>query len=310
MLLLWIIVFIVSLFVLVKGADFLIESSEKIGLSLGLSPFIVGVMIVGIGTSLPELISSIASVLQGVPEVVAANAVGSNIANILLVVGAAAVVGRNILFSKNLIDIDLPLLAISTVLFTSVLIDGTITKGEGLFLLITYLFYFLYTFFQRNGGEKEEKSIRPKVTKKDILFLFLGLGGLVFGAQYLIESLIELSLLLNIGVAVITITAVALGTSLPELLVSIKAALQGKAEVALGNIFGSNIFNGLVVLGVPALFTALPVDEKTLFIGVPLMAAATLLFVISGISKRIHLWEGTFFLLLYAFFTLKLFAVL
>ena len=129
----------------------------------------------------------------------------------------------------------------------------------------------------------------------------------MFGAKYLIDAVIHLSATLNIATGVIGITAVAVGTSLPELLVSIKAALQSKSEVALGNIFGSNVFNALVVIGLPGLFTTLPLDEQTFLIGVPTMALATLLFVISGISRRIHRWEGAFFIALYILFMGKLF---
>ena len=113
--------------------------------------------------------------------------------------------------------------------------------------------------------------------------------------------------MLNIATGVIAITAVAVGTSLPELLVSAKAALQEKSEIALGNIFGSNVFNVLVVIGLPGLFRVLPVDSQTFTIGVPTMALATLLFVISGISRRIHMWEGAFYLSVYVLFIAKLF---
>jgi len=113
--------------------------------------------------------------------------------------------------------------------------------------------------------------------------------------------------MLNIATGVIAITAVAVGTSLPELLVSAKAALQKKSEIALGNIFGSNVFNALVVIGLPGLFHVLPVDDQTFTIGVPTMALATLLFVISGISRRIHIWEGAFYLSVYVLFIAKLF---
>ncbi|NCU41990.1 MAG: calcium/sodium antiporter [Candidatus Moranbacteria bacterium] len=304
----WIVVFVIALIVLVKGADWLIESSEKIGLAFGLSPFIVGVTIVGIGTSFPELISSIVAIFQGVPEVVVANAVGSNIANILLVIGASAVIGRQLLVSKDLIDLDLPLLACATVLLLGVLWDAQITVGESILMLFTYGGYFLYTLFSKNKDDENEKKIKkPKLVPKDFIFLVLGIFGLVVGAKYLIDALVELSTILNIATGVIAITAVAIGTSLPELLVSAKAALRGKSEVALGNIFGSNVFNALVVVGLPGLFTTLPVDEKTFLIGVPTMAIATLLFVISGISKKIYIWEGFFFLSIYVLFIAKLF---
>ncbi|MBT3230693.1 calcium/sodium antiporter [Candidatus Uhrbacteria bacterium] len=311
MLAFWIVVFIVSLAVMVKGADWLIASSEKIGLSFGLSPFIVGVTIVGLGTSFPELVSSFVAVMQGATEIVTANAVGSNIANILLVIGFAAVIGRRLTVTKNLIDLDLPLLAIGTVLLIGVVFDGQVTLGEAILLVVTYGIYLLYTIIhteeEEEGQKKKKKAKRPKVTIKDIVLLIIGIAGLVLGAKYLIDSLVNLSTMLNVATGVIAITAVAIGTSLPELLVSVKAARAGKPEVALGNIFGSNIFNAFMVIGLPGLMGTLMIDDMTLMIGVPTMALATLLFVISGISRRIYMWEGAFYLALYVLFIAKLF---
>jgi len=328
MIIFWIIVFIVSLGVLVKGADWLITSAEKIGLSLGLSPFIVGVTIVGVGTSFPELISSFVAVFKGVPDVVAANAIGSSIANILLIVGISAVIGKRLIVTKSLIDLDLPLLAISTVLLLGVVWDKQITFGESLLMLVTYGIYLLYTVLHKDtedtgeiaeflpsrqerrkhiAAHNKEEFTRPTLVAKDFILLIVGILGLVFGAKYLIDALVNLSAMLNIATGVIAITAVAVGTSLPELLVSAKAALQKKSEIALGNIFGSNVFNVLVVIGLPGLFRVLPVDSQTFTIGVPTMALATLLFVISGISRRIHMWEGAFYLSVYVLFIAKLF---
>lgn len=327
MLIFWIIIFIVSLIVMVKGADWLITSAEKIGLSLGLSPFIVGVTIVGLGTSCPELISSFAAVFKGVTNVVAANAIGSNIANILLVVGFSAVVGRSLIINKSLIDLDLPLLAISTVLLLGIVWDQQITLGESILMLIAYATYLLYTVLHKDSEDMNEsseilpsrqerrqhitidqkKSNRPKLVLKDFLVLIVGIIGLVFSAKYLIDALVNLSTILNIATGVIAITAMAIGTSLPELIVSAKAAFQKKPDVALGNIFGSNVFNALVVIGLPGLFKNLTVDSQTFMIGVPAMAFATLLFIISGISRRIHIWEGLFFFSVYALFIAKLF---
>ncbi len=322
MLIIWILIFIVSLAALVKGSDWLIESAEKIGLSLGLSPFIIGVTIVGMGTSFPELISSLVAVLKGVTDVVAANAIGSNIANILLIVGVSSVIAKRLSVSKNLIDLDLPLLAICTAILLVVVADMRITLGESILMLLSYGAYLLYTIYDKESDEessdadksktasrslKEGKPPRPKLLFQDFFKLGLGLVGLVLGAKYLIDALIEISSTLNIGTGVIAITAVAVGTSLPELLVSAKAAMQKKSEVALGNIFGSNIFNALVVTGIPGLFGTLHLSNEIYYIGVPMLIISTLLFVISGISRRIHMWEGTFFFALYILFMAKLF---
>lgn len=329
MLTLWIFIFVVSLVILVKGADWLLDSAEKIGTHFGLSPFVIGVLLTGIGTSLPELASGIAAVFQGVTEIVVANAVGSNMANILLVIGVAAVVGGRLIITKNLIDLELPLLAISTVLFLGVVYDGSVTQLEALFLVLAYTIYLIYTVLNRGKEEvgfvsSMEREIEERITKykkrwgfmfvkpffvfKDYIILALGAVMLFFGAKYLIEAVIVISGEIGIATSVISITAVAIGTSLPELLVSIKAVRKKKYETAVGNILGSNAFNALMVVGIPGIVTTLLLDEKTLLIGVPVMALATLLFIISGISRTIHNWEGMMYLVVYVFFIMKLFA--
>ncbi len=315
MLILWLVVFIVSLAVLVKGADWLLASSEKIGLALGLSPFIIGVTIVGIGTSFPELISSLVATFRGVTDIVAANAIGSNIANILLVVGASAVVGKRLAVSKSLIDLDIPLLASATVIFLVTTADRVITFPEALFLVAAGVIYVLYTILHREDTAKgsshlKNKTAKPKIKFKDVAWLVVGIAALAVGANYLIESVVQLSQILNIGTGVISLAAIAFGTSIPELIVSLKAAWQKKSEIALGNIFGSNVFNLLIVVGIPGLFKNLDVSPQTFALGLPFLLAATVLFLISGISKRIHLWEGALYLIIYAFFIGKLFAFL
>lgn len=305
----WIGLFVLSLMVLVKGADWFLASSEKLGLAAGLSKFVVGVVIVGLGTSLPELVSGIAAVMQGAPEIVPANAVGSNIANILLVIGFAAVIARRLTTTKNLIDLELPLLAISTVLFVASAWDGSIVLPEAIILVVTYIIYLLYTMIEGKKEGEEEKIKRPKLTTVDFVLLGAGLAGLILGSKYLIESVVTLSEIFGIATGAIALAAVAVGTSLPELIVSTKAALRGQSEVAIGNIFGSNAFNLLMVVGVPGLFTQLPLDTATMAIGLPALIVVTLLFIISGISKRMYLWEGSMYLMLYIFFIAKLFNI-
>jgi len=298
---------------------------------LKISPFIIGVTIVSIGTSFPELASSIAAVLKGASEIVTANVVGSNIANILLIVGLSAVAARTLLVKRSLIDLDAPLLAAITTLFIFIVWDREVVFGEGILLLLGFTIYFLYTIFQRReeiitpelvevlpGGmeikvlpsrvERRKKEIKEKPSKLNFrifLFLILGIVGLVIGANYLIESVLKISEFLEIPPALIAITAVAVGTSLPELVVSVRAAVKKKYEIALGNIFGSNVFNILIVTGIPALIKPLAIDNLTFLVGLPFLVIATLLFIVSGISRRIHIWEGLMYLLLYILFIVK-----
>ncbi len=327
-----ILVFILSLFFLVVGADVFLKSAEKIGLALGLSPFVVGVTIVAFGTSFPELFTAMSAAFRGVTEIIPANAIGSNITNILLIVGISAVFGKKLVVTKSLINIDLPLLSIGTVILIGVIFpwgedrEVLITRPESVILLLTYVAYLLYTFFHKEEDDYSEKiptreerrkhiilkggklkeEVRIKATLKDWVFLLIGGVTLAFSANYLVDSVIGLSAYLGIGVGVISILAVALGTSLPELVVSVKAAFRGNPEVALGNVFGSNIFNSFIVIGLPGIFTNIEIDGPTFTIGFPIMIFATLLFVISGISGRIHNWEGIFFLALYVIFIGKI----
>lgn len=328
MLFIWIFVFVVALIALVKGADLLIDGAEKIGLALGFSPFIIGVTIVGIGTSLPELISSFVATINGVNDLAVANAVGSNIANILLIIGLLAVIGRRIVVTKNLIDLDLPLLAIGTILFLGMAWDKQITFGEAVLLLIGYGVYFSYTILHKDTErpkgvtevlppQREEKDDRvihlveeshpSRIARRDIVLFIVGVISLVLGAKYLVEAVVQLATMLHVATGLIAITAVAFGTSLPELFVSARAALLKKADIAVGNVLGSNVFNTFVVVGFPGLFHVLSVDAQTFAIGIPAMVFATFLFVISGISRNIYIWEGIFFLAAYALFLAKLF---
>lgn len=313
------VVFVISMIVMVKGADWFLDSAEKIGRALGMSAFIIGAVIIGLGTSFPELLVAIFAMLKGETEIVVANAVGSNVTNILLIIGVAALIARRMVVSKNLIDFDLPILAISTTIFVGAIFDGKVTFWEAIILIITYAIYFLSTLFFKEDEpvsedikaeykEREEKE-KERISTKVVVILLVGLAGLLLGAKFLIDSVIDLSVLYNISPAIISITAVAIGTSLPELIVSVKAARAGKAELAIGNIFGSNSFNALMVVGVPALFATVIVDETTLKIGMPVMIAATLLFVVTGISRRIYAWEGAMFLMLYVLFIGKLFGL-
>ena len=337
-LIIWALIFVASIALVVKGADWFLDSSEKIGFAIGLSSFVVGVVIVGIGTSLPELVSALAAIVQGADELVVANAFGSNIANVLLIVGLSAAVGGRLAVSKNLIDLDIPLLTIVTAFGVIVALDAVVTPTEALFLVASFFVFLAYS--TRNGrstgDDPEEDDVqqlfsfkrrRPaleihgfndpqtqeqkkrKLEISDFVFLVVGLVALVVGGRYLVQSVVTIADLLSIGIGSLSLVAVAIGTSLPELAVSLKAATQGKHEVTLGNIFGSNVFNILLVIGLPGLFVPLRVDVDTLLIGMPFMVIATFFFIISSMSRRIHSYEGALYLLLYILFIGKLFGL-
>lgn len=316
------IIFIVSLFALIKGADFLLEGAERIGRYLGMPAFVIGALIVGVGTSLPELASSGFAVASGVTDIVAANVIGSNIANILLVVGLASVIGRVIHTTKNLIKLEIPLLVISTSLFLFVAYDGVVTFAEALVMLFGFFIYVTYLLntdkYQTHCDKKEaeeEKEISvndaeeekvEKIGKKEALLLLGGIILLASGANYLVDSVIAFSGKLNIATSIVSVLAIAIGTSLPEILVSVKAVLKGKTDLAFGNVFGSNVFNILMLTGILGLFADLEVSPEMIDIGLPFLAITTLIFYVSAMAKRIYIWEGLMFLLFYVLFVLKI----
>ena len=314
--------FAVGLATLVKASDFFTDAAEKLGLAVGLPPFIVGVTIVSMGTSLPELLSSLFGIFQGAEEVVASNVIGSNIANICLVVGTAAILSTKILrVMYNLISVDLPLFVGSAFLFALMASsDQRFSRGESLILLIgyiVYLFYILKSSDEDDSSSTEETdidSLPPTLNAAQMLreSLVLLLSGIFIflGAHYTIDSLIQISERLNIGKDIIAISAVALGTSLPELMVTINAALKGKAELAVGNVIGSNIFNIFVVVGIPGLIQPLPVSNSILTHSVPTLLAASLLMFFIVQDNKITIWEGWLFIMLYVWFIATTFQVI
>jgi len=293
--------FVVSLFVLIKASDFFVDAAESIGLSLGISPFIIGVTIVAFGTSLPELAASIVAVLSGSSELVVANAVGSNITNIVLVLGVAAIVSGNIYLKHNIMDTDMPLLIGSAAFLYFVLADQVVTTMEAILFLLALIIFIVNSAL----GDRDETADRKPVQIKQYLILLLAGVFIYFGATYTIVAIKELSILLNVNQEIIGLTAVALGTSLPEVAVSVSAARKGKAEIAVGNILGSNIFNTYCVMGIPALIGNLTIPDGIISFSLPFMIFVTILFAYMIHSKKVSKWEGALLILMYVFFLME-----
>lgn len=309
----WLAVLAVALYSLTKGADIFIDNAKKVGLVLGFSPFMVGVLIVAVGTSFPELATNLAAIYRGTTEIVVATAVGSNITNILLIVGLLGTIGGHIVIGKNLIKNELPIFVVATIHFIAIAMDGEVDRVEGLLLLGTYAVYVAYLLAGEGGENKVmEDRAKPKnerISARILLFLFLGLLGVLVGAKFAVDAVVALATLAGIPVAIISITAIALGTSLPELFVSLHALKGGNADLAIGNIFGSNAFNVLMAVGFPAVVTPLFVGGESGLFGLGIMAAASFIFFVNGLARQIARWEGLMFLLFYAFFIIKIFTL-
>ncbi len=296
----------VSMLALIKGSDILVSGAKNVGIYFGLNSFLVGVLIVGLGTSLPELASSLAAVWQDSTEVVIANVVGSNITNILLVTGILATYGGTLLIKQDLLKSELPLFVIATVHFIAVIHNGVITRPEALLLLGTLGAYFWYLIKSKDEITQQNKLKAEMSKLKAWSFVLGGSLAVILGAHYTIASLIDFADLFNISIGLLSIVIIALGTSLPELSVSLQALKQGEADMVIGNIFGSNAFNILLVASIPALITPIQADYVVMEIGILTLIAASIIFFINGLAKRITQWEGVMMLLFYGFFLYSL----
>lgn len=318
----WILIMAISLLVLVKGADLFIEGARQIGIRLGMSAFAVGVLIVGMGTSLPELTTALAAVWSGIPDIVIANAVGSNIANILLVVGVLAFFGGRIIIHQNLIKTELPIFVISTIHFGASVYDGVVDRVEAVLLLATfgaYLWYIVYESKHDPDGDgipdnddiqNEKTKISQRSIFRPIILSIIGLIALVGGAKYTIDMAVNIATEIGVPLAFISITAIAIGTSLPELVVTIRAILNKQTEMGVGNIFGSCAFNMLIVVGVPAFIVPQIADAIVMDLGLAIMLVASAILFVSGLARQIMRWEGLMMLIFFVFFIVKLFELL
>lgn len=308
----WFVLFIVSLYALIRASDYFTSSAERIGLSFNIPTFIVGVTIVAFGTSLPEIISSVFAVLSDSSEIVIGNVVGSNVTNIFLIIGVAALFGKKLQVTYELIHIDLPFLMGSALFLAVTVWDGAFTLLEAMLCLAGIVVYLLHAISakkarRKRGHSSVEESGSERGMGKTVFILFLSAFFIYLGGRFTIESVIKVSEILDIGKEIIAASAIALGTSLPELAVSITAARKGEPELAIGNVLGSNIFNALAVMGIPAIIAPLTVPVSIVTFGIPMMLIASLLFFFMAQDKEITNWEGLLLLIFYVFFIGKLF---
>lgn len=309
-LLLWVLIFVIALSLLVKSSDWTVQGASRVGAYFHLPPLVIGILLVGLGTSLPELSSSLAAVLSHKTGIVTANVIGSNIANILLVLGAAILLGRGLVVKKKIFNQDWPILFGVSLAFIFMARDGNISFLEGIILFSCAIGYLFYNLSQRQNKTTWSKK-EPPLEKKDVLLMVLGLGGLVLGAEYTITSLVHIASSLGVSSSTIAVTALAIGTSLPELAVSIRGSLAKKYDLVLGNIIGSNIFNILLIVGLSSLVHPLLVGPLMVKIGLPFLAIAVFFFTFSVFGSwfsrfKIAAWQGSIYLVFYLIFLGKI----
>lgn len=300
-----IIFFIIGLVVLIAGADVMVRGSSRIAAAFGISPLVIGLTIVAIGTASPEIAVSLQAAASGQGDLTLGNVLGSNIFNILFILGITSIAAP-ILIAEQLIRKDAPLLLGVSLLTLALALDGSLGAIDGAILLLSLILYMVFALKQSRFESREvQKEYAEEYAQKEsrtikniavnIIFILAGLGLLVLGSNWLVNSAVEIARALGVSELVIGLTIVAVGTSLPEIATSVTAALKGESDIAVGNAVGSNIFNLLGVLGIGALVSpnGIHVAQRVLQFDLPVMVFVALVTLpVFYIDSRISRFEG------------------
>lgn len=291
---------IIGFVLLIKGADIFVDGSSGIAARFGIPQLVIGLTIVAMGTSSPEAAVSISAALKSSAEITIGNIVGSNILNILIILGISSVIVP-LAVAKSTIKYEIPFMIVITVLLLVTGLNGSIGIVEGIILLAAFAAYLTYLFIMAKNDMKQEDSPKDISTVKAALFIILGLAMIVLGSNFTVDAASAIALSLGLSERFIGLTIVALGTSLPELCTSISAARKGNADIAIGNIVGSNIFNILFIVGLSALITEVPFARNFIFDTLIAAAAAVMLLICCLLGKgRLKRSAGILMLIGYA----------
>jgi len=324
-----VLIFLVSIFFVVKGANLFVKSGSKIARKLGVSEFIIGLTLIALGTSLPELFSSVIASIKGQTDLVVGTIIGANIANLTLIIGTAALLSGKINLEKEVLKRDIYTLIFIIALFSLFILDGNLSRLEGATFLILFAGYNFYiidskmrlkkeygfkeffrhlvklNFFGLNGNKKKIRKRKP--SWKDFFILIVG-GILLFvGAEYLVKEAIFIADYFAVHIVILGII-ISIGTTLPEMFVAISSARKKYGEIAVGNSIGSAITNTLLILGISAVILPLNIVENTLYFMVPFLAFSTLILAIFiKTNWKIPRVEGVFLILIYIVFLIMSF---
>ena len=291
---------------MIKGADILVDGSSAIAKKLHIPEIIIGLTIVSIGTSMPELFVSTTSAIEGHSDISIGNIIGSNICNLLLILGLSAII-RPVKFQKQTKIIENPMSIILTIMFLIICnTEQYISRAEGLILIILFIIFLIYTIMMGKRSQKNMVLLELEDTKnisliKNVSLIILGISILKIGGELVVDNAQEIARMLNVSEKIIGLTIVAVGTSLPELVTSVTAAIRGESDIAIGNIVGSNIFNMLLIIGLSALIQPINYNitynyqMMVLFTGMILM----MIFPFMKPKDKLSRIEGIIFVILY-----------
>ena len=283
---------------LVKGADWFVDGSSGIATKFKIPQIVIGLTIVAMGTSAPEAAVSITSALKGSAEITIGNIVGSNILNILVILGLSALV-TPLVVAKSSIKVDIPFMIGITGLLLWMGYNGEVERWEGILILLIFASYIGYLMYVAFKDKNEEEANEISVIKA-IIFTVVGLALIVWGSNVTVDAATNIARELKVDDRIIGLTIVALGTSLPELFTSVMAARKGNADIAIGNIVGSNIFNILFVVGLSSVIVPVPFAEAFRFDMLVAIAVAVMLFLCVLKDKKLNRWAGVLMLVSYA----------
>ena len=308
-----IILLIIGFIVLIKGADIFVDGASNLARNFKVSKMLVGLTIVAFGTSAPELAVSIKSMISGSGEIVLGNVIGSNILNILLILGCSALV-HDLTVKNNTVKKEIPIVLMLTTLLIVLMSDAIISgqtnlidRGDGITLVLFFMVFVYYLIsMARHKVVEDDEEEKLYTIPKSILFVVLGIASIVIGSELVVNNAISVAQVLGVSERIIGLTIIALGTSLPELVTSVMATRKGEYDIAIGNIVGSNIFNIGLVLGIPiAVFGGINIGSFNYIDLAFFFLSALVLFIFAVNDRKIRKFEGIIFLLMFvAYYTL------
>lgn len=287
-----ILLIIIGVALVLKGADFLTEGASALARRMHVPEIVIGLTIVAAGTSAPELFVSVVSALNGTPDLAVGNVVGSNTMNCMLIVGCAAMVAP-MTISRSTVRKDIPFAVMASILLTCIALDNYLGRIDGIILLLGFVVFMAYTLLQAKNGQAEPQTeVRQLNPWLSVLFLVIGLAMLVAGSNVFVGSASSVAAALGISEGVIGLTVVAGGTSLPELATSVVAARKGQSAIAIGNVIGSNVFNILMILGLTAVISPLQIEGITTIDMAVMLISVILVWLFSFTKFTVERWEG------------------
>ncbi len=311
---------ILGLALLLVGAEILVKGASRIASAMGISSLVIGLTVVAFGTSSPELVVSVVSSLDGKADIALGNVVGSNIFNVLFILGIASLIVP-LVVAQQLIRLDVPIMIGASILVFLLSFDGVIRPWEGFFMLflgIAYTVFVIYLSKKEKNKQvineykeefEESAGKKPGGMALSVLFIAAGLAALVFGSRFLVDSAVLIAKNLGVSDLIIGLTIIAAGTSLPEVATSIIASIRGERDIAVGNVVGSNIFNIFIILGISGVIgkNGIAVAASALYFDIPVMVAtAVACLPIFFTGRKLERWEGAVFLGYYVAYTIFL----